>query len=69
MKVIGYTYTADYHCSNCTRELFAGVDRDRDENGVSHQAKDIEGNLVNPIFSTDEQIEPFYCGDCGGKIE
>lgn len=79
-KVIGYTYEADTHCVDCTiaaskRML---VDNNHpyavplssfgklDENGLHYNLVDSEGNLVHPIFDTDEGN--FYCGTCPKEI-
>lgn len=77
MRVIAYTYNADVHCPQCTK-FDSGMKRltlkspvlvsDLDEHGLSDKLNDREGNFINPVFSTDEQINPLYCGDCGVKI-
>jgi hypothetical protein len=77
MKIIGYTYEADYHCVECTQKRWQ-VDTDAtkyvrkpelwhevlDEHGVPYKATDREGNNVHPIFSTDEL--PCDISDEGG---
>lgn len=85
MRVIGYTYEADTHCVGCTKDRFdkGGFKIDKtvasangiDENEVSYGATDRDGNLVHPIFSTDElqlddESNPMacVCGTCGGII-
>lgn len=40
-----------------------------DEHGISIHAEDNEGNRIHPMFSTDEQLEPQYCGDCHERIK
>lgn len=41
---------------------------ERDEHGILLLQKDGEGNLVHPIFSTDEQPAT-YCGTCWDKLD
>lgn len=79
MKIIGYTYEADCHCVGCTRQRadsggFRKSHPDSradivDEHGVALTSTDSEGNPIHPMFSTDEQLEPQYCGDCRERIE
>ena len=66
MHIIAYTYVADHHCIDCTVEKFhyskqTWINWDfnmphpaSDENGIHVAQEDSEGNLVHPIFSTDE---------------
>jgi hypothetical protein len=65
MEIIAYTYEADYHCIDCTRKRFSDTPTSRikwtyevDENGIWNDSQfptlDTEGNLVHPLFSTDE---------------
>jgi len=75
MKIIGYTYEADYHCGVCTEKRFRhgvewveGSASDLDENGVPFTAKDREGNIVRPIFSTDETPPDSICSGCESFI-
>lgn len=63
-KPIAYTYEADYHCVDCTRERFAIMPtRPRlrnifnievDGNGINPHALDNYGNPISAVFSTDE---------------
>ena len=87
MRIIAYTYEADYHCIDCTNRRFAyyhtGIVREEhvDWWGIYVDQSDNEGNLVNPIFSTDEwqefdesflaenPIQYLACGDCHEVIE
>lgn len=79
MRIIGYTFEADYHCVECTLsrhhehpfvlEYPEGMDKKPDENGLPFAAVDNEGNSVHPIFSTDELEEDTCCGDCNQTIE
>lgn len=48
--------------------LDGGVHKALDEHLIPYDAVDREGNPVHPIFSTDEQPEPLYCGDCLEEI-
>lgn len=74
MRIIGYTFEADCHCISCTQKRHmeqpfpaAGIHR-KDEHGLPQDAQDNEGNPIHPMFSTDEQLEPQYCGDCHERI-
>lgn len=92
MRIIAYTYEADYHCIDCTRKRFSDTPTSRikwtyevDENGIWNDSQfptlDTEGNLVHPLFSTDEWQEfdegflaenptqYLACGDCHEIIE
>jgi hypothetical protein len=61
MKVIGYTYDADHHCTSCTIAYIKGSVRTsvhpeqlvRWLNGED-EFLDSEGNPIHPIFNTDE---------------
>ena len=71
MRIIAYTYEADYHCIDCTSKRYKAhgfYDRDGkpwrsnyggqvDWNGVHVYIHDREGNLVHPLFSIDEWQE------------
>ena len=61
MRIIGYAFDADLHCIDCTAQIFAG---DLDFEKV----KDMEGNLIHPIWNIDEDSEKEYCGDCLEKL-
>ena len=66
MRIIAYTYEADYHCIDCTKEKyhystqswidwnFKSTHPACDINGIHVNQLDNEGNLVHPVFSTDE---------------
>jgi hypothetical protein len=65
MRIIAYTYEADAHCIDCTRNRFADWPNARikwthevDVNGVWNDSQfptlDNEGNEIHPLFSTDE---------------
>lgn len=59
MRIIAYTYCADYHCQECAKK--AGMD--------APNAFDREGNTPGVVFGTDETPEGgIFCGDCGGKL-
>ena len=76
MRITAYTYEADYHCITCTINRFH-----YGEYWIAPNATDNEGNLVNPLFSTDEwqefdesflaenPIQYLACGDCHEVIE
>ena len=95
MNIIAYTYEADYHCVDCTVKRYKAhgfYDRHGkqsrsnyggqvDWHGVHVYIHDSEGNLVHPLFSTDEWQEfdegfieenptqYLTCGDCHEVIE
>lgn len=58
MRIIGWTYEADYHCNDCAKLRFGFENLDNDT------AIDNEGNKAHPIFSIDEIDENTVCGDC-----
>jgi hypothetical protein len=66
VKVIGYTYEADEHCVNCTKNRFG------DDAVALHpkqECKDNDGNPIHPIFDIDEHPNTgIHCGDCGDEI-
>ena len=75
MNIIAYTFEADYHCIPCTVKRFAyfhtGNVREEgvDWYGIYTDQVDSEGNLVHPLFSTDEwqnfnQPSVFEDGTC-----
>lgn len=63
MRIIAYAYDADLHCVDCARRAFASTDADY----IPDDAKDSEGNPINPVFDIHETAEGEYCADC--KIE
>jgi hypothetical protein len=94
MTIIAYTYEADYHCIKCANKRFAYYRtcevrftdaHDRSvmtaPYGIYDDQKDSEGNLVQPLFSTDEWQEfdeaflaenptqYLECGDCHEIID
>ena len=59
MRILAYTYSADYHCLDCAYKAF-GVESsylDLDENGIPMDQQDDENNFVHPVFSGDEWME------------
>jgi hypothetical protein len=94
MRAIAYTYEADIHCIKCANKRFAYYHTNDvrfshaqdtsvrvDEYGIYDDQEDKEGNLVHPVFSTDEWQELdqsflaenptqyLVCGDCHEIIE
>jgi len=98
MRIIAYTYEADYHCIDCTRQQYLQntiylpgspiygrrSEKDeakRDDHAILYDQEDNEGNLVHPLFSTDEwqELDESYlaenptqylaCGDCHETID
>ena len=65
MKIIAYTYEADFHCVTCTQDRWARRQftlgalhpdevPEEDEHGVPIEATDQERNRIHPVFDTDE---------------
>ena len=61
MKIIAYTYEADFHCPACARKACAlgeldpgDTVRGYDEHEIPFDQTDREGNRVHPVFSLDE---------------
>ena len=94
MRITAYTYEADVHCIDCTTRnkkfqrtlcihYIQGIPctNCRDSNGLLYEQKDNDGNLVHPLFSTDEwqELDPSFlednptqylaCGDCHKTID
>ena len=95
MRIIAYTYEADYHCVACTVKRYKShgfCDRygktwrsnyggQVDWEGVHVYIHDNEGNLIQPVFSTDEwqELDESFlsenptqylsCGDCHEIID
>jgi len=78
MKIIAYTYAADVHCPACTRKATGNMKVDHehlhgvgfsalDSFGIEYDTVDSEGNLLHPVFDTDEH-EFTHCGDCHSEI-
>jgi hypothetical protein len=68
MRIIAYTYEADYHCIDCTRKRFfylyvepnrsiVTTNFETDENGILYTQTDSEGNSVHPLHCIDEWQE------------
>jgi len=57
MNILGYTYNAAFHCTNCTENHFGHEPTEQDV--------DSEENEPHPVFTTDEH-DPAgeYCDDC-----
>lgn len=74
MRIIAYTYEADVHCPDCTARAWAAGRlignpcQGQDEHTLPYSMVDREGNPTHPVFSTDEQEHPEYCGDCHAPI-
>jgi hypothetical protein len=76
MTVVGYAYDADQHCVDCTKEYVIRHIAHFTEKKVNEildgtlEFVDSEGNMLHPIFSTDEAGDsPDHCGDCGAYID
>lgn len=76
MRIIGYTYEADFHCPECAfNEAAAGLLKRQpplyvgsDECGMAMDLVDREGNKVRLVYSIDEGATAAYCGDCFGRL-
>lgn len=68
MRIIAYTFEADFHCIACTHKRFCSSGVEIDEHGVYLHSIDRERNPVRPVFSTDELEYKEYCGDCHQPI-
>lgn len=72
MRIIGYTYEADFHCPECAfNEAVTGSLKRQpplyvgsDECGMAMDLVDREGNKVRPVYDIDEAVNAAYCGDC-----
>ena len=88
MNIIAYTYDADTHCIDCAVKRnesngFTGLYKEMGMNNATVLVGllDNEGNLVHPVFSTDEwqELDESFlvdnptqwlaCGDCHKIIE
>lgn len=78
MSIIAYSFNADVHCPGCTkaREQSLRLDHNHpyaidalmlDEHGIEYDLVDNDGNLIHPVFDTDEH-EFTACSDCGEEI-
>ena len=79
MKIIAYTFEADVHCPTCTKRATRRMKLDhnhpyamgesfKDDHGIEYDLVDCEGNLVKPVYATDE-YEFKVCGDCRVELE
>ena len=67
--IIGYAYEADTHCVACAKNRFPPQGNEEvDQHGIPMYAEDSEGNVISPMFTTDEMLEDFWCGACGELI-
>lgn len=78
-RITGYTYEADLHCPACTKGATQRMKLDhhhpyamgkscKDQNGVEYDLIDAEGNLIRPLFVTDEHPSTPTCADCGAQL-
>ncbi len=82
MRIIAYTFEADLHCVSCTKRAtqrmkldhnhpYAMGESHKDDHGVEYDFVDSEGNLIHPVFNTDENPDypmPQHCGDCFEEV-
>lgn len=74
-RVVAYTYEADFHCIACTRQRFGkhrlahmpSAPHDYDNNGIDYKQADREGNLVHPVFGSDQSPDS-PCGTCHQEL-
>ena len=81
MTIIAYTYEADVHCIACTLKRCGGWPGNILGKDSTFPYLDREGNLVHPLFSTDEwqELDDSFlaenptqylaCGDCHEIID
>jgi hypothetical protein len=75
--VIGYTYDADYHCTDCTINVFGEDEKSPPvHRWATRDAVDSSGESVSPIFADSEWYDPYSeesqvlsCGTCGDTID
>jgi uncharacterized protein YuzB (UPF0349 family) len=58
--IIGYTYEADIHCTQCSEARFPSL--------ANGEAEDGEGNPVNPIFAYMDDMTNEVCADCKEEL-
>lgn len=79
MQIMAYTFEADIHCPACTKQTaqrmlldhrhpYAMGESCLDDNGIEYDLVDSEGNLIHPVFNTDEACHLTHCGDCHQKL-
>ena len=64
VSVVGYTYESAHHCIDCTRKRFESVTSNLDDNDVSEDAIDSDGNMVHALFEGFECDYVPSCDDC-----
>ena len=76
-SIIGYAYEAASHCPSCAKLAVQRMQRDpqhpyagqgEDEHGIPGDVVDREGNVIHPMFSTDNNPGGEWCDDCGEEI-
>ena len=76
--VVGYTFNADTHCPECTRQYFSVEIENAaqdvgynyvDEHGIPLDLWDSESNPVHVIFPSAEFDYFPACGDCREPID
>lgn len=78
--IVAYAFEAALHCPGCTRERaqhmvldhthpYATGRSDVDAHGIEHDLVDREGNLIHPVFSTDEIQPDDSCDDCRAHLK
>lgn len=73
--IVAYAYDGAMHCPDCARYRFANApDLQRpesfpDSQGVPMDARDREGNLVHPVFATDDRNGTDHCDTCGARFD
>ena len=71
MRIIGYSYEAEFHCVECAINRFGyGGPADPNQNNISMSQTDSEGNVITPVFDITEIADSErYCGTCLGELE
>lgn len=77
--IVAYAFEAAMHCPGCTKERAQGLRLDhahphavgetcKDSHGIENDLVDREGNLIHPVFSTDEISPTDSCDDCRATL-
>jgi hypothetical protein len=78
MRIIAYTFEAYVHCPACTKQAIERMKLDhshpyalrdvcQDDHGIEYDFVDSDGNLIHPVFRSDE-IDLTHCGDCRARL-
>ena len=72
-EIVGYIYDVAYHCVSCAQKQYGNIQCDcgLDSNGVCylHIPTEIQGELLDVVFSGEENDCIPTCEDCNSEIE